>query len=48
MKLRAGEAAPQAIITCIEAAASQDFRDGMNVEGMEFGALGLKGLGFGV
>ncbi|CAE7191067.1 ehhadh [Symbiodinium pilosum] len=39
MKLRAGEAAPQAIITCIEAAASKDFRDGMNVEGTEFGKL---------
>ncbi|CAE7828126.1 ehhadh, partial [Symbiodinium sp. CCMP2456] len=38
-KLRAGEAAPQAIITCIEAATKQDFRDGMNVEGMEFGKL---------
>lgn len=38
-KVRAGEAAPQAIITCIEAATKQDFRDGMNVEGLEFGKL---------
>lgn len=35
-KLRAGEAAPQAIITCIEAAVSKDFKDGMKVEFQEF------------
>ncbi|CAK9065984.1 unnamed protein product [Durusdinium trenchii] len=35
-KLRPGEAAPQAIITCIEAAVKQEFKDGMRVEFQEF------------
>merc|ERR1719343_1720449 len=37
--MRKGELAPQAIITCIEAATDRDFNDGMNVEGSEFGKL---------
>mmetsp|Transcript_25748 Transcript_25748/g.59546 ORF Transcript_25748/g.59546 Transcript_25748/m.59546 type:complete len:712 (+) Transcript_25748:95-2230(+) len=36
---RKGEAAPQAILTCIEAAAQKKFQDGMKVEGKEFGKL---------
>jgi len=36
---RKGENAPQAVINCIEAATKDDFRDGMNVEGSEFGQL---------
>jgi 3-hydroxyacyl-CoA dehydrogenase len=35
-KLRQGESAPQAIITCIEAATKSDFLDGMKTEGTEF------------
>jgi len=35
-KLRAGEEAPQAIITCIEASMSKDFQDAMQVEFQEF------------
>lgn len=35
-KMRAGEVAPQAIITCIEASTDRPFADGMKVEGGEF------------
>lgn len=35
-KLRAGEEAPQAIITCIEASMGKDFQDAMQVEFQEF------------
>jgi len=38
-KLRKGELAPQAIITCIEAATDRPFDQGMGVEGKEFGKL---------
>eukprot|EP00440_Ansanella_granifera_P004271 gb/GFBE01004632.1/.p1 GENE.gb/GFBE01004632.1/~~gb/GFBE01004632.1/.p1 ORF type:complete len:708 (+),score=213.02 gb/GFBE01004632.1/:1-2124(+) len=38
-RMRQGELAPQAIITCIEAATDREFREGMNVEGKEFGKL---------
>eukprot|EP00929_Paragymnodinium_shiwhaense_P119188 TRINITY_DN91067_c0_g1_i1.p1 TRINITY_DN91067_c0_g1~~TRINITY_DN91067_c0_g1_i1.p1 ORF type:complete len:706 (+),score=230.41 TRINITY_DN91067_c0_g1_i1:81-2198(+) len=38
-KLRAGEVAPQAIITCIEAATKGTFQDGIAVEGAEFAKL---------
>jgi len=37
--LRKGEIAPQAIITCIEAATDRPFTDGMLIEGKEFGKL---------
>lgn len=38
-KLRQGESAPQAIITCIEASTDRDFQEGMKVEQKEFGKL---------
>lgn len=38
-KMRPGEAAPQAIITCIEAATQGTFQDGINVEAKQFGEL---------
>eukprot|EP00931_Biecheleriopsis_adriatica_P005077 TRINITY_DN10663_c0_g1_i1.p1 TRINITY_DN10663_c0_g1~~TRINITY_DN10663_c0_g1_i1.p1 ORF type:complete len:685 (+),score=165.52 TRINITY_DN10663_c0_g1_i1:162-2216(+) len=37
--MRSGEAAPQAIITCIEASTDRPFQEGMKVEGKEFGKL---------
>eukprot|EP00933_Yihiella_yeosuensis_P083293 TRINITY_DN9748_c1_g2_i1.p1 TRINITY_DN9748_c1_g2~~TRINITY_DN9748_c1_g2_i1.p1 ORF type:complete len:728 (-),score=193.93 TRINITY_DN9748_c1_g2_i1:222-2282(-) len=41
-KLRKGEAAPQAIINCIQAATDRSFDEGMKVEMKEFGKL-MKG-----